>query len=179
MPDPTPPVFTIPKELFATRRFGVWEAQVSGRLGGTFDYTYIRPRNGVVVLPVLDDGRVVLLRNWRLPLGRVLWELPAGVVEEGEDPAQAARREVEEETGWRPAQVVPLPSLHTSPGLTTETQSVFVATGLTQVGQKLDDGEHLQAHTMTMAQALELAGRGEISDARCLAVLLWWARFGA
>jgi ADP-ribose pyrophosphatase len=180
MQDPIPPHFSPPKEIFATRRFRVLETRVDKRVGGgSYDYTFIRPMDGVVVLPVLDDGRVVLIRNWRLPVGKALWELPAGVVEAGEDPAQAARREVEEETGYRSKWLESLPSLRTSPGLTTERQAVFLASGLEFVGQKLDEGEHLRVQAMTRDEVLELARTGGIEDARCLAVVLWWAQFGA
>ena len=165
-------------ECFATGRFKVMRLPLPLSNGGVMEYTYIRPKNGVVVLPVLADGRIILIRNRRLPVGAILWELPAGVIEDGEDPASAAAREVEEETGYRAAHLEPLPSLFTSPGLTTEKQFVFAATGLALVGQNLDETELLEAHAMTMEVAVELARLGEIQDARCMAVLLWWARFG-
>lgn len=179
MEESAPPFsFSPPAEVFATRRFGVMQTRVSPPAGASFDYTFIVPRNGVVVLPVLDDGRLLLIRNRRLPVGQTLWELPAGVVEAGEDPAAAAARELAEETGHRAAQLAPLPGLFTSPGISTEKQSVFAATGLTPVAQRLEAGEEIGIHPLPVAQVLAMARRGEIQDARCLAVVLWWASFG-
>lgn len=86
--------FMSPVQIAATPRFRVMQVRVAPPGGKAFDYTYIAPRNGVVVLPVLDDGKIVLIRNRRLPVDATLWELPAGVIEAGEDPSAADRKSV-------------------------------------------------------------------------------------
>ncbi|HVT81718.1 MAG TPA: NUDIX hydrolase, partial [Phycisphaerae bacterium] len=103
----------------------------------------------VIVLPVLQDGRIVMIRNRRHTVNEVLLELCAGTLERdeagvSEDPLACAGRELEEETGYRAGKVVPFGWFYTSPGILTEKMYAFVATDLTQVGQDLEDNEQIE-----------------------------------
>lgn len=131
----------------------------------------------VVVLPVLLDGRVVLIRNRRVAVGETLLELPAGTLNAGEDPAACALRELAEETGYRAERLEPLLRFYPSPGVLDEVMHGFLATGLRAGAQDLDAGEEIAVAPMT-PEALDDALRsGAIRDGKTLALLLWWERY--
>ncbi len=126
----------------------------------------------VVVLPILDDGRVVLIRNERFAVNENLIELPAGTLEPGEDPALCAARELIEETGYEAAKLRKLSQFWTMPGVCNELMHAFVATGLRHVGQALEATEQITVELVTMDDALAMVRRGEIHDAKTIATLL-------
>lgn len=145
----------------------------------------VRHPGAVVVVARCDDGRVVLIRNYRVTVARWLLECCAGTIERprladggfaaaeaGEDPAACAARELEEETGYRAGRLRPLGSFFTTPGLTDELMHAFFADGLVHVGQRLEPDELIDVELVTPARTLELIDRGEIADAKSqLAVL--------
>jgi ADP-ribose pyrophosphatase len=135
----------------------------------------VRHPGAVVVVPVLEGGRVVLIRNYRIAVDERLWELPAGKLEPGEDPAAAARRELEEETGYRCRCVRSIGEFYTSPGFADELMRAFVADGLSFVGQRLEPGEHIEVQEMSRREALSMARDGRIRDGKTIAALLLWA----
>jgi ADP-ribose pyrophosphatase len=124
----------------------------------------------------LDGGRLVMVRNHRIAVDAELWELPAGTLEPPEDPEQAARRELEEETGYRPGRVRRLGEFYTSPGFCDELMRVFVAEDLQFIGQRLEGGERIEAEILAEAQALAMIDDGRIRDGKTIAGLLMWAR---
>ncbi len=138
----------------------------------------VRHPGAVVILPIEADGRIVLIRSERPATGRTLWELPAGTLEAGEDPARAAARELEEETGLRPATVEPLIAFYSTPGMTDEWMRVFTARGLTHVGQSLDEGERFEPRAVGVEGALSMIDAGEIIDAKTIVALLYARRRG-
>jgi ADP-ribose pyrophosphatase len=133
----------------------------------------------VVVLPILDDGRIVLIRNTRPMLERTLVELPAGTREAGEEPIVTARRELEEETGYVAAHLEPLLEFYASPGITDERMYAFVATGLRKTAQHLDPTERIDVAPTSLDDALALCRDGVIEDGKTIAVLLHHHVFGA
>lgn len=139
---------------------------------------YIRPRDAVVILPMLDPETVVLIRNERFAVGETLWELPAGTMEAGEDPAQTAARELEEETGYRADLVEPMSKFFPTPGFCTERLFGYRATGLTEIGQSLDDTERITVHPTPWDDALAMCKDGRIQDAKTLALMLHHEVFG-
>jgi ADP-ribose pyrophosphatase len=132
----------------------------------------------VVVLPITDDGRVVLIRNERVSVGRALIELPAGTMTVGEDPARCAHRELREETGYTAAVMEPLTSFFIGPGVSDERMHAFVARGLASVGQSLEDDEQITPWVCSWDECMQMARDGRIEDSKSLAVLLYWAAFG-
>ncbi|MHC5114740.1 MAG: NUDIX hydrolase [Planctomycetota bacterium] len=130
----------------------------------------------VVIVPVLDDDRVVLIRNHRIAVDETLWELPAGTMEPGEVPAVTAARELAEETGYEAARISPLAEFYTSPGFCDELLHVFVAEDLSFVGQKLEAGETIEAHPLPRGEVLEMIADGRIRDAKTIAGVLRWDR---
>ncbi len=159
-------------------RFNVYAMGYPARGGGTHRREVVVPHDAVVVLPVLEDGRVVLIRNERFAVGKTLLELPAGTLEEDEDPAACAGRELTEETGYVAEQISRLTGFYTSPGFCTERMHAYLATGLTFEGQSLDETERITAEPMTMDDALRAMRNGEIEDAKTIATLLFYAQFG-
>lgn len=130
----------------------------------------------VLVVPVLDDGRFVVERQFRYPLQRVFLEFPAGKIDPGETPEATALREMIEETGYEAGRLTPLAVLHPVVSYSTEAIHCFVADGLRHVGAQLDHGEFIEIVTPTLAQMLAALDRGEITDAKTVAALLLFAR---
>jgi ADP-ribose pyrophosphatase len=132
----------------------------------------VRQRGSVAALPVHDDGRVVLIRQYRYAVDQHVWELPAGRVDPGETPEQGARRELEEEVGLRPGSLEPLLVFWTTPGFCDEVMHLYRATGLESVPARPEADENIEAATFTLAEAREMIGRGEIRDGKTVVALL-------
>ena len=159
------------KRLLATRLFTV-EHRVYTHGGGepvTRDVV-VHP-GAVVVLPVLDDQHIVMIRNYRYILEHELWELPAGTREPNEEPIETARRELEEETGYRAGRMAPLMEFYTSPGICTERMHAFVATDLTPVGQNLQGSERIVVETVDVSEVRRRLMAGEFCDGKTIVVL--------
>jgi len=130
----------------------------------------------VVVLPLRQDGSVVLIRNRRQAINQTLLELPAGTLEKDEDPAKCAARELLEETGYRAGKIEALATFYTSPGVLTEKMYAFVAYDLTKENQALEEGEEIELAPVSMAEAIEMCVNGRIADGKTLASLLLFDR---
>lgn len=134
---------------------------------------------GAVAIPLFDDGRVLLVRQLRYPLGAYVLELPAGRLNPGEDPLQAAARELEEETGWTGARWTPLVSLFTSPGFCDEVLHLYLAEGLSPAprGHRREESESsMTLETPSLGEAIRMIEGGTIRDAKTIAGLLLAAR---
>jgi len=168
-----------PEILLATSRFNVvrqWHRTSDGALHAR--ETILHP-GAVTIVPLLADDRVVLIRNFRPAVGRTLIELPAGTLEAGEDPLQAAGRELEEETGYCSGRIEPLCQFFMSPGILRERMHLFVATELAPGTMRLDEGEQIEPVVVSWAEALAMVGDGRIEDAKTLVGLLWYQRWQA
>ncbi|MEO8738895.1 MAG: NUDIX hydrolase [Casimicrobiaceae bacterium] len=137
---------------------------------------YIVHPGAVMVIPRLADGKFLMERQYRYPLGRVFIEFPAGKIDPGEDPLLAAQRELTEETGYTAARWSRLASMHPVISYSTERIDMFVADELTHVGTQLDEGEFIETFSATLAEALGWLDRGEITDAKTMLGLLLLAR---
>jgi ADP-ribose pyrophosphatase len=141
-------------------------------------YSLTSPGEAVATVALTDDGRVLLTRQYRHPVRRVVWDLPAGAMQRDEEPAQAARRELLEETGYRAGHLTPLAYFNQFPGSMNIGTHLFLARDLTWVGQRLDPGEELQVVAVPFHQALEMVVNGEVIDGALMMGLLLVAQKG-
>ncbi len=163
--------------LLRARSFAVVRRQVAGPQGRTVSKDVIRHPGAAVVLPLLDDGRIVFIENFRVPAGRRLLELPAGTLDVGEDPAATAVRELAEETGYRAGVLEPLVRFYSSPGLLDEVMHLFVATRLEPGEPRLQHDEDIVTRLLSWPEAWELLRTGGVEDAKTIAGLLYYAAF--
>ncbi len=136
--------------------------------GATIDLETIRHPGAAAVVPVKDDGTVVLIRQFRHAAGGFIYEIPAGKLQPGEDPLHCASRELEEEVGYRAASFELLTSIFTAPGFADEVIHVYKATGLTKGRQQLDADEVLDIIEMPLAEAVNKIEDGTIRDAKTI-----------
>lgn len=127
---------------------------------------------GVCILPLTDAGEVLLVRQFRYPYGQVVVEAPAGKLEPGEDPLECGKRELLEETGMAASDYRFLGELYPSPGYCDEVISLYLATGLTEKAQQLDEDEFLEVDRVPLDTAVEQILSGEIKDSKTQAVVL-------
>ncbi|MFZ5877375.1 MAG: NUDIX hydrolase [Nitrospirota bacterium] len=136
------------------------------------------PPNAVGVLPITDDGTVYLVRQYRTALERAILEIPAGILEPGEDPEQTARRECGEEIGLSPARLDPLVGYYHSVGFSTGRIEVFLGRDLQPAPHAEPDGtEFIEVVTMPFEELLDRVRRGEIVDSKTLLAALWYRAF--
>ena len=140
---------------------------------------YVRHPGAVMIVPLLDDGRLVMERQCRYPLGRVLLEFPAGKLDPGESPRQCAQRELLEETGYRAREWACAARMHNAPAYSDEFIEIWFARGLQAGQQRLDEGELIDVCLIEPQQLDGLAAQGAMTDAKSLVALLWlqkWQR---
>ena len=131
------------------------------------------------ILPLLDDTRVVLIRQYRAIVGAEIWELPAGTIEPDEPPEACARRELVEEAGYEAGRFEALGEALADPGLTDERIFLFVARDLRPVARGLDPDEHIEVVVTPLSEAYRMADAGEILDAGTLVALYRFRSRGA
>ena len=141
--------------------------------GSTAGREYIVHPGAVMVVPLLGDGRLVVERQWRHPLARVMLEFPAGKLEAGEPVLECAIRELIEETGYRAAEWARAGLLNNAIAYSNEAIEVWFARGLVAGERQLDAGEFLDLCSASVEELEALAHRGELTDAKTLIGLLW------
>ncbi len=130
----------------------------------------------VCILPILPDGRIGLIRQWRTAAGEWLLELPAGGIEAGENPDDCAKRESIEEIGMKIGRLSPLFQCFLAPGYSSEMMWGFLAEDLSDVGAQPEEDENLEFVPVTLEEALEMLDTGQIRDAKTICGLLAYAR---
>ena len=150
--------------------------------GSTGVLEMVRHPGASAVVPFRDDPeapdpRVLLIRQFRHAADDLVWEVPAGTLGPGEDPEGCARRELEEEAGWRARTVRHLTTVFTTPGFTDERIHLFLATGLTPVGQRRERDEFISVHQLRWSEVGRMIRRGELRDAKSLCALFFVQAF--
>ncbi len=164
--------------LLQTRLFRVTREILRTEDGREYVREIVRHPGAVTIVPLLDDGRICLIENYRIAVDRVLLELPAGTREPGEPPERTALRELAEETGYRARSIRELATFFMSPGILDETMHVYLATGLTPGGTAHEGGEQITVRPVDWAEAMEMVRDGRIQDAKTVAGLLYYGAFG-
>lgn len=134
---------------------------------------FIRHPGAVVILPLFDDGSVLLERQFRYPANRVFLEFPAGKIDPGEDPLLCAQRELKEETGYTAKDWRFLCTIHNAIAYSDEHLDIFIARGLTAGESRLDEGEFLETMTASVADLLNWVREGKISDVKTVIGSFW------
>jgi ADP-ribose pyrophosphatase len=140
--------------------------------GVTKDREVVRHPGAAAMVPLLDDGNVVLVKQYRHAVNNYLWEIPAGTLEPHEEPVACAERELIEETGYEAKDFDKLTEILPAPGYTDEHIHIFLATGLTLGEQRLEDDEVLTVQPTPFDKAIEMIKTGEIQDAKTIVGLL-------
>ncbi|MCD0503615.1 NUDIX domain-containing protein [Bordetella petrii] len=141
--------------------------------GGTALREYIVHPGAVVIIPLLDDGQVLMERQFRYPIGRVMTEFPAGKLDPGEDPLACARRELLEETGYTAGQWAYAGAMHLAIAYSTEIIHIFFARDLVAGPAQLDQDEFLEVHTTHPQDLAQACRAGQVTDAKTLTCTLW------
>ena len=166
------------KRVYEGNVFDVVRTQLKD---GNLEYErdIITHSGSAVIIPVFEDKTIAVVRQYRHPAGKYLIELPAGTIDEGETPEDAALREVEEEIGYKAKAIEKLTEFYVSPGFLTEKMHVYLATDLTKSEQNLDEDEILSVEKLTFKTAYEKILSGEIEDAKTITgLILAGKRFG-
>jgi ADP-ribose pyrophosphatase len=165
--------------IFKGLVFGVKRDRVVEPDGIATTREWITHSGSVVVLPVFSDGRVLLIRQYRHAAGQYLWELVAGHKDAGENFAQGARRELQEETGYTARRIEKLLEIFPSPGMLGERMEIFLAEGLTKGTAQPEDDEKIMQRILTLHEAKRWIRTGRICDAKSVAGILYYAAFAA
>jgi len=161
------------ERVYAGKVFNVDRDTVKMPNGRTTTVDVVRHSSSVVIIPVPEPGKIILIKQFRHPVNKFLWEFPAGSVDEGETPDDAARRECHEEIGLVPATVVRLTALYPTPGYCDEQMVFFRVSGLEETDEKahMDEDEDIEAKTFELRDVREMARRGEIVDMKTVVAL--------
>jgi ADP-ribose pyrophosphatase len=141
--------------------------------GKTTKREYIKHPGAVVVLPLFDDGTILLERQFRYPLQDVFIEYPAGKIDPNEDPMECAKRELQEETGYTAKNWNFICTIHNAIAYSDEHLEIFLATGLTAGESKLDEGEFLETFKATVPEMLQWIREGKVSDVKTVIGTFW------
>jgi len=163
--------------IFEGKSFGVRRDELIEPTGVRTIREVVTHPGSVVVLPVLPDGRIVLVRQYRHATGQYLWELVAGRMEKGENPQKGAERELIEETGYRAKKFKVFLDFFPTPGFLQERMYILLAEGLTLGEAQPEEDEKLIAATYTKKQLEEMIRTGKMRDAKSIAGLLFYFRF--
>ncbi len=175
--EPDPPhlreVLIEPRQAWRGSFLDVRRDRVALPDGTLTEREYIVHPGAVMIVPILDDGRLVCERQWRYPMGRAMVEFPAGKLERGEPVLACARRELIEETGYRASEWARAGVLHNAIGYSSEGIEIWFARGLVHGERRLDPGEFLDVFPASADELDEAARRGDVTDAKTLVGLLW------
>ena len=159
--------------LLKTQKFNIVRETVRTPGGKQKTREIVRHPGACVLVPLFDDGRVCLIRNFRISVNETLIELPAGTLEPNERPHVTAERELIEETGYRAAKIELLHAFFLSPGILDEKMHLYLATGLVEGKPAREEGEEIENLVVPWNEAIDLVFRGAIKDAKTIVGLLW------
>ena len=142
-----------------------------------FTFHMVKGPDTVSVVAVLRDGRIILERQYRYPIRRYIYEIPAGHIDAGETPRHAAARELEEETGYAPGSLDVLFKSYPSPGIKTELSTVYLARGLKKTKSNREPDELMTLRYVNLKEAMVMVRKNRIIDQKTIAALLFYSKF--
>jgi ADP-ribose pyrophosphatase len=166
------------KRIYDGRVIGLRVDRIRLPSGDVFEREVVEHRGAVAMLPLLDDGRLLLIRQYRHPVGKVLLEIPAGTLSDGETPEECARRELIEETGYAADVVQELFSCFLAPGYSSEKIHLFLVSKLKKVGNSPEIDEFIQLDPTELEDAEAMIKRGEIMDAKTISGISYFLLTG-
>ena len=168
---------TSSREVYSSKLFCVTEDEaVDARTGFHIKRSVVRHAGSAVMMAVDAKKRILLVRQYRLPADGYLWELPAGRLDPGEKPLEAARRELAEETGYKARNWKKLVSFWVSPGYVQEKMTIFLATDLTEGTATPMDDERIESRWFTRQELAAMIDSGKIADAKTIIGYMLWER---
>lgn len=161
------------QEVFSGRLLHVYMDHVTLPNGEETTREFVRHPGATAIVPILDDGRVILVKQCRYPLNTIMWEIPAGKLDHGpaEDPVECAKRELSEETGYTAEHIERVASIATTPGFSDEIIHLYKAWGLKSGVQHTDEDEFIGVKAFTMDELKSMVKAGELFDAKTLSAL--------
>jgi ADP-ribose pyrophosphatase len=166
------------KALLKTSIFSVSDEHAVDPQGFEIKRAIIHHPGSAVIMPIDDKKRILLVRQYRLPARRFMWELPAGRIDQGETALQAAKRELGEETGFKASRWTKVMKFYASPGYVEEAMTIFAAEGLTEGPQNLMDDERIDIAWFTQRELDDMIAAGKMQDGKTLIGYLSWKRYG-
>ena len=168
---------TSSKEVYSSRVFSITEDVAQDVNGFEIRRAIVRHPGSAVMMAADSLDRILLIRQYRLPAGQYLWEIPAGKLDPGETPLEAAKRELKEETGYSAETWTPLISYWPSPGFCAEKMNLFLATNLTAGEATPMDDEQIEARWFTREEVEAMISSGEMQDGKTVIAFLYWISY--
>ncbi len=165
---------TSSKKILENKLFTIVDEVAKDPSGFEIHRSIVRHPGSAVMMAVDEKRRILLVKQYRLPAEKNLWELPAGRLDPGETPLQAAKRELKEETGYKAKSWTKLVSFWPSPGYVSEEMTIFLATGLTEGDQEPMDDERIDIQWFTRKEMAEAVRSGKIADGKTLIGYFMW-----
>ncbi|HET9393932.1 MAG TPA: NUDIX hydrolase [Candidatus Rubrimentiphilum sp.] len=172
---PDAPKVIASKEIYAGRIFRVRVDTVELE-GKRHEVELVEHPGSIAIAALPSDGGIILIRQYRHPAGRSLWEIPAGTAEPDEDPLADAKRELKEETGYSAASWELLGTLYPTPGFCTECVHLYAARELQAGPQQLEQDENIEVRQVSFQDAWRMQASGEIVDMKTMVALLWLSK---
>ncbi len=164
------------KEIFHGKVFDVRLDSIQYKKSGNIaKREVVLHRGGAVVIALTDEKEIILVKQFRYPFQKYLWELPAGKLDEGEEPLDCARRELKEETGYSASEFVKLGSVYTSPGYSSEELHIFFADKLKSGKSNREEGEEdMKVLKLSVEEVVRMILNGEIKDSKTIAGVFYY-----
>jgi ADP-ribose pyrophosphatase len=163
------------KTIFNGYVFNIKVDQIEYNSGNKGIREVVVHNGGAVVVPVKDDGKIILVKQYRYPFDEWMYELPAGKLEIDEDPLVCAARELTEETGYTTSDISPLGKIYTSPGFCTEILYIYLAQNLKPGNHNREEGEHgMEVYELTLNEVNKMISSGKIVDAKTISGIHFW-----
>jgi len=166
------------KRIFTGRAFDVEELEVALPDGRQRNYDLVDHVDSVTIIPIAKNGEILFVEQFRVGSDEKLLELPAGVMDDGENPEVCAAREVREETGMAAGKLTLLGAVYLAPGYSNELNHIFLAENLTEDPLDQDDDEFLSLKSVAFQETEKLTAEGKLKDSKTIAALYFYRLFG-